>query len=83
MITMGYHELNQRDSFWTSFLHLVLYPGLERRMIEISIANQTADGKIPTTLLLVIERKYDVDINEYFCLRIARVTIAFTATKPF
>lgn len=72
VITMGYHELNQRDSFWTSFLHLVLYPGLERRMIEISIANQTVDGKIPTTLLPVIERKYDVDINEYFCLRIAR-----------
>ncbi len=72
VITMGYNELNQRDSFWTSFLHLVLYPQLERRMIEISIANQKSDGKIPTTILPLIERKYDVDINEYFCLRIAR-----------
>ena len=72
VITMGYHELNQRDSFWTTFMHLFLFPDLERRMIEISAENQRDDGKIPTTLLPLIERDCDIDINEYFCLRIAR-----------
>lgn len=72
VITMGYHELNTRDSFWTTFLHLLIFPELERRMIEITAAHQRTDGKIPTTLLPLIEREYDLDINEYFCLRIAR-----------
>ncbi len=72
VITMGYHELNQRDSFWTSFMHLKLFPDLERRIIEISAANMRDDGKIPSTILPLIERNYDIDINEYFCLRIAR-----------
>ena len=72
VITMGYHELNTRDSFWTTFLHLLIFPELERRMIEITAAHQRPDGKIPTTLLPLIEREYDLDINEYFCLRIVR-----------
>ncbi len=72
LITMGYNELNQRDSFWTSFMHLVLFPDLEKRMIEVSCSYIRPDGKIPTTVLPVIERNFDIDINEYFCLRIAR-----------
>ena len=69
---MGYSEMNQRDSFWTTWLHLVLWTDLEREMIEKSASFQRPDGKIPTTVLPVIERGDDIDINEYFNLRIAR-----------
>lgn len=31
VVTMGYRELNQRDSYWTSWMHLVLYPDLEKK----------------------------------------------------
>lgn len=72
VLTMGYCELNQRDSFWTSWPHLVLWPDLERRMIEESAGFQRENGKIPTTVLPMIEREDDIDINEYFNLRIAR-----------
>lgn len=72
VLTMGYCELNQRDSYWTSWPHLVLWPDLERRMIEESAEHQRADGKIPTTILPTIEREDDIDINCYFNLRIAR-----------
>lgn len=72
VITMGYCELNQRDSFWTSFVHLTLWPSLERDMLRTSMRWQRLDGKIPTTILPLIEREYDIDINEYFCLRVSR-----------
>ena len=72
VITMGYTELNQRDSFWTSFVHLSLWSGLEKEIIRLSARWMRPDGKIPTTILPRIERHYDIDINEYFCLRIAR-----------
>lgn len=68
-LTMGYHELNQRDSFWTTWAHLVLWPSLEKRMIQESMWGQRPDGKVPTTILPVIERNEDVDINCYFILR--------------
>ena len=71
-LTMGYSELNQRDSFWTSWPHLVLWTDLERMMIEESAEFQRPNGKIPTTVLPVIERGDDIDINEYFNLRVAR-----------
>lgn len=60
-LTMGYHELNQRDSFWTTWPHLVLWPSLERRMLEESVWSQRPDGKVPTTILPVIEREDDID----------------------
>ena len=72
VVTMGYKELNQRDSYWTSFLHLLLWPELEHRMILQSIAAQRADGKIPTCILPHIERDIDIDINAYFVLRVLR-----------
>lgn len=72
VMTMGYTELNQRDSFWTSFLHVSLWSGLEREIIRLSARWMRPDGKIPTTILPRIERHFDIDINEYFCLRIAR-----------
>ncbi|MDR1561914.1 MAG: glycoside hydrolase family 116 protein [Dysgonamonadaceae bacterium] len=71
-LTMGYCELNQRDSYWTSWLHLVLYRDLERRMLEESVEWQQPDGKIPTTILPLIERSDDLDINAFFILREAR-----------
>jgi uncharacterized protein (DUF608 family) len=71
-LNMGYSELNQRDSYWTSWLHLVLFRDLERRMIEESIAWQQPSGKIPTTILPLIEREDDLDINAFFILRAAR-----------
>ncbi|MDR1886487.1 MAG: hypothetical protein LBQ70_01095 [Prevotellaceae bacterium] len=72
VLTMGYCELNQRDSYWTSWLHLVLFRDAERRMIDESVAHQQASGKIPTTILPLIERHDDLDINAFFILRIAR-----------
>lgn len=68
-LTMGYHELNQRDSYWTTWMHLVLWPSLEKRMIQESVWGQRPDGKVPTTILPVIEREDDVDINCFFILR--------------
>jgi uncharacterized protein (DUF608 family) len=72
VLTMGYCELNQRDSYWTSWLHLVLYKDMERKMIEESIEYQQESGKIPTTILPLIERNDDLDINAFFILRAAR-----------
>ena len=72
VLTMGYSELNQRDSFWTSWVHLVLWTDLERAMIEESAQFQRPNGKIPTTVLPVIDRGDNIDINEYFNLRIGR-----------
>lgn len=71
-LTMGYSELNQRDSYWTSFVHLVYWPELEKKMIEESAAAQKPNGKIPTTILPEIERGTDIDINCYFVMRIFR-----------
>ena len=72
ILTMGYRELNQRDSYWTSWIHLVLWPKVERRMIEESAAAQKENGKIPTCILPKIERHDDIDINAYFVLRALR-----------
>jgi glycogen debranching enzyme len=72
VLTMGYSELNQRDSYWTSWLHLVLFKGLEKKMLEESIAYQQPSGKIPTTILPLIEREDDLDINAFFILRVVR-----------
>jgi uncharacterized protein (DUF608 family) len=69
VLTMGYAELNQRDSYWTSWLHLVLYPQLEKKMIDESIEYQQPSGKIPTCILPLIEREDDLDINAFFILR--------------
>lgn len=72
LLTMGYCELNQRDSFWTSFVHLILFKESEIKMINESCDGQLESGKIPTTLLPLIERKFDIDITAYFILRIVR-----------
>jgi hypothetical protein len=72
LLTMGYRELNQRDSYWTSWLHLVLFKEAERTMIAESMAWQQPSGKIPTTILPLIEREDDLDINAFFILRVAR-----------
>jgi glycogen debranching enzyme len=72
ILTMGYRELNQRDSYWTSWLHLVLFKDAEYKMIEESMAAQQPSGKIPTTILPLIERHDDLDINAFFILRVAR-----------
>jgi hypothetical protein len=71
-LTMGYRELNQRDSYWTSWLHLVFYKDLEKKMIEESIEWMQPSGKIPTTILPLIEREDDLDINAFFILRVWR-----------
>ena len=72
VVTLGYCELNQRDSYWASWLHLVLMPTAERRMIEESIAGMRPHGKVPTCLLPRIDRKDDIDINAFFLLRFYR-----------
>ncbi|MEI8059670.1 MAG: GH116 family glycosyl hydrolase, partial [Ferruginibacter sp.] len=72
VLNMGYSELNQRDSYWTSWMHLVLFPAGEKKMIEESIAAERDNGKIPTTILPIIEREDDLDINAFFVLRFFR-----------
>jgi glycogen debranching enzyme len=72
VVSMGYSELNQRDSFWAGWVHLAFWPELERKMIEESAAHQLDDGRIPTTILPLIDRKDDIDISEYFVLRVFR-----------
>ena len=71
-LTLGYCELNQRDSFWTSWLHLVLFRRLDWQMIEQSYAHISAEGKVPTCIYPIIERKDDLDINLFLLLRTAR-----------
>jgi len=71
VLTMGYREFNQRDSYWTTWMHLVLFPDLEKTMIKESASFQKESGKIPTTILPLIERD-DLDINAYFILRALR-----------
>ncbi len=71
-LTLGYCELNQRDSFWTSWLHLVLFPRLDWQMIEQSYAHISAEGKVPTCIYPIIERRDDLDINLFLLLRTAR-----------
>jgi hypothetical protein len=72
VLTMGYRELNQRDSFWTSGIHMVFWKDLERQMVLESARGQTAAGQIPTTILPTIDRNDQIDILEYFILRVAR-----------
>lgn len=72
IINMGYCELNQRDSYWTSWLHLVMFRDAERRIIQESIDAVRPDGKMPTTILPLIEREDDIDINAFLLLRASR-----------
>lgn len=72
VLTMGYRELNPRDSFWTSGIHLVFWRDLERRMIQELAWNQHTDGRVPATILPVIDRGSEIDSNTYFILRLAR-----------
>lgn len=72
VLNMGYCELNQRDSYMTSWLHLVLFKDIDRLMIEESLAYVSDAGKVPTTILPVIEREDDLDINAFLIMRIAR-----------
>lgn len=71
-LTLGYCELNQRDSFWTSWLHLILFRKLDWQMIEQSYEHISSEGKVPTCIYPVIERKDDLDINLFLLLRTAR-----------
>ena len=72
ILTMGYMELNPRDSYWTTWGHLLLYKDAERKMIEECLAAVSPAGKMPTTILPVIEREDDLDINAFLILRAAR-----------
>jgi len=72
VLTLGYNELNQRDSFWTSWLHLVFFKDMEWQMIQESYAQMQPSGKIPTCILPLIERFDDLDINLFLILRTAR-----------
>jgi len=72
LLTMGYCEFNQRDSFWTSWMHLVHFRDAEWKMICESYDAMREDGKIPTCIMPVIEREDDLDINLFLLLRTAR-----------
>ena len=72
ILTMGYRELNPRDSFWTSGLHLVFWKDLERAMLLEIAKGQAPSGRIPATLLPLIDRGDEIDSSEYFILRASR-----------
>ena len=88
VITMGYVELNARDSFWTSFLHAYAWPSLEaimlREMCEFACSGDggppsycqggayAVEGKIPTCVLPTIVRDDNIDITAFFIQRLAR-----------
>jgi hypothetical protein len=72
VLTMGYRELNPRDSFWTSGIHLVFWKDLERLMIQEMASGQRPDGRITATVLPVIDRGDEIDSSTYFILRLAR-----------
>jgi glycogen debranching enzyme len=72
VLTMGYRELNPRDSFWTSGMHLVFWPDLERKMISEIMDGQAADGHIPSTVLPTLDRGDQLDTLCYFILRVSR-----------
>ena len=72
VLTMGYCELNQRDSFWTSWMHLVCFRQAEWQMIRESYAAMRPSGKIPTCIMPEIERWDDIDINLFLLLRTTR-----------
>jgi hypothetical protein len=71
-ITMGYVELNPRDSFWSTWVHLAYWPQLDADMIIECAQAQQEDGKIPTTVLPVILRDDNIDITAYWAVRLAR-----------
>jgi hypothetical protein len=50
----------------------VLFRDAEQKMIQESCDAQLPSGKIPTTILPLIEREWDIDITAYFVLRICR-----------
>ncbi len=72
MLTLGYNELNQRDSYWSSWVHLVMYKNLEWDIIQGSYDRLRADGKMPTCVLPLIEREDDLDINLFLLMRTMR-----------
>lgn len=72
ILTLGYRELNPRDSYWTTWVHLVLFKDAERHMIEECLDAVTPEGKMPTTIMPLIERSDDLDINAFLILRAAR-----------
>jgi hypothetical protein len=87
VLTMGYVELNARDSFWTTFLHAYTWPSLEatmlREMCEFACGpdggppsycqgGASVHGKIPTCILPTIVRDDNIDITAFFVMRLAR-----------
>ena len=81
VLTLGYCELNQRDSYWASWMHLALMPSAERIMIEESVQGMRPSGKVPTCLLPRIDRKDDIDINAFFILRCYRYAAYYHDTE--
>lgn len=79
---MGYAEMTQRDGYWGSFLHNILFPDLERRMIEEIFTEQESNGKIPTSILPKRDCEDDVDTNAYAMLRAFRYA-KFHCDKAF
>lgn len=90
VLTMGYVELNARDSFWTTAgLHAVLWPSLEAIMLRESCEFACSPGggppsycrgedhgKIPTCVLPTIVRDDNVDITAFWALRLGRYVAA-------
>ena len=72
LLTLGYRELNPRDSYWTTWVHLAFFKEAERKMIEECLASVISSGKMPTTILPLIDREDDLDINAFLILRVAR-----------
>jgi hypothetical protein len=95
VLTMGYVELNARDSFWTTAgLHAVFWPALESVMLRESCefacspgggppsyCRAEDHGKIPTCVLPTIVRDDNVDITAFWALRLGRYFAATGDTR--
>ena len=90
VLTMGYVELNARDSYWTTAgLHAAFWPSLEALMLRESCEFACSPGggppsycapgdagKIPTCVLPTIVRDDNVDITAFWALRLGRYVAA-------
>ena len=70
-ITMGYREHNPRDTYWTSFPHVVFWPDLERDMIAMHFGAQGKDGSFQCAYPLFF-RDQCIDWTGYVLHRLYR-----------
>lgn len=64
--------MSQQDAFWAGAAHAVLFPELERRMVDEAFLAQRPDGKVPTAIFPTLDRGEESDSSCYALLRAFR-----------